>query len=72
VNYNDGDMAAMKEQVMALTTISPSRLDFLNVANAYAARVGDRDLQTKVFIQMQKAGIITFIDKSDTATTQKK
>ena len=72
VNYNDGDMAAMKEQVMALTTISPSRLDFLNVANAYAARVGDRDLQTKVFIQMQKAGIITFIDKSDTATSQKK
>lgn len=72
VNYNEGDMKAMREQVMALTKISPSRLDFLNVANAYAARVGDRDLQTKVFIQMQKAGIITFIDKSDTSTAKKK
>ncbi len=72
VYYNNGDMAKMREQVMTLAGLAPSRLDFLNIANAYAARVGDRDLQTKVVIQMQKAGIITFTKKSDTSTAESK
>lgn len=73
VDYNNGNLADMRKQIMALSKLAPSRLDFLNTANAYAARVGDTQLQQKVVIQMQKAGIITFErKKSDTSTAEKK
>ena len=75
VDYNNGDLADMRKQIMVLSKLAPSRLDFLNTANAYAARVGDTQLQQKVVIQMQKAGIIVFEEKkksSDTSTAEKK
>ena len=72
VDYNNGNMEDMRKQIMILSELAPSRLDFLNTANAYAARVGNRELQTKVVIQMQKAGIITFTKKSDTSTAESK
>ena len=75
VDYNNGDLADMRKQIIVLSKLAPSRLDFLNTANAYAARVGDTQLQQKVVIQMQKAGIIVFEEKkksSDTSTAEKK
>jgi Ca2+/Na+ antiporter len=72
IDYNNGDMVDMGKQINALAGIAPSRLDFLTTANAYAARVGDRALQTKIVIQMEKVGIITFTKKSDTSTAESK
>jgi hypothetical protein len=62
----------MGKQIAILSTLAPSRLDFLTTANAYAARIGDTQLQRKIVIQMEKAGIITFVQKSDTSTAKKK
>jgi O-antigen ligase len=72
VDYNQGNLTDMGKQISALSTLAPSRLDFLTTANAYAARIGDTQLQRKIVIQMEKAGIITFVQKSDTSTAKKK
>ena len=72
VDYNNGDLTDMGKQITILSRLAPSRLDFLTTANAYAARIGDTQLQQKIVIQMEKAGIITFVQKSDTSTAKKK
>ena len=61
VDWINGDMTDMGKQVHALIEIAPSRMEFLKMATAYAARVKDTALQHQIYLQMVKIGFIEII-----------
>jgi O-antigen ligase len=61
LNYNKGDLVAMKKNVYALTEMAPNRSEVLALAGVYAQRAEDKDLFDKVTRQYAKLGITPLV-----------
>jgi uncharacterized protein HemY len=61
LNYNKGDLIAMKKNVYALTEMAPNRSEVLALAGVYAQRAEDKDLFDKVTRQYAKLGITPLV-----------
>ena len=61
LNYNKGDLAAMKKNVYLLTDIAPNRSEVLSLAGVYANKALDKELFDKVTRQYAKLGITPLV-----------
>jgi hypothetical protein len=61
LNYNKGDLPAMKKNVYLLTEIAPNRSEVLSLAGVYASKAKDKELFDKVTRQYVKLGITPLV-----------
>jgi len=59
IAYNKGDLKALRKQVFILIDLAPAQREVLDIANLYAVKAGDKQLEETVKKQLARMGVYT-------------